>query len=189
MAREPAAPLSRAPARRPGWVRAAPFVVAAPGRAGGGAERTRTAIPAPVAPRAMAPFSSPRHADVPPDPYQHLNHARAVTLLEEARIALFFGRATADGLGGFAAGLLVAGLGVEYRAQVAYRAEPLCVTMTVEAVRAASFTIRYALHDGPAEGDPVAITAETRMATVDLAAARPRRLTAPEREWLGRWAA
>jgi acyl-CoA thioester hydrolase len=123
------------------------------------------------------------------DSYRHLNHARAVTLLEEARIALFFDRASEDGISTFVAGLLVVGLDVDYRRQVAYRSAGLCVTMTVDDVRAASFRIAYALHDGPGEDAPVAITAHTRMATFDLAVQRPRRLTAEEREWLGRWAA
>ena len=122
------------------------------------------------------------------DAYRHLNHARAVTLLEEARIALFFHRAAADGIGSFSSGLLVVALGVDYRRQVAYRAHTLRVTMTVDEVRAATFVIRYALHDGPADDAPVAITAHTRMAPFDLAARRPRRLGADEKAWLGEWA-
>ena len=123
------------------------------------------------------------------DSYRHLNHASAVTLLEEARIALFFDRATQDGIASFGAGLLVVGLDVDYRRQVTYRSAGLCVTMTVDDVKAASFRIAYAMHDGPGEDAPVAITAHTRMATFDLEAQRPRRLSAEEREWLGRWAA
>lgn len=121
------------------------------------------------------------------DAYRHLNHARAVTLLEEARIALFFGQAVADGLPGFAGGLLVAGLSVEYRRQVAYRANSLRVGMRVDQVRAASFVIDYALHDGPGEDAPVAITAQTRMAMFDLDAQRPRRMNESEQAWLGLW--
>jgi acyl-CoA thioester hydrolase len=122
------------------------------------------------------------------DSYLHLNHAKAVTLLEEARVALCFDRASADGVPSFGAGLLVVGLDVAYRRQVAYRSGSLRIAMTVDEVRAASFRIGYALHDGADEDAPVAITAHTRMATVDLAAQRPRRLTDGEREWLGRWA-
>jgi acyl-CoA thioester hydrolase len=123
------------------------------------------------------------------DSYRHLNHARAVTLLEEARIDLFFERATEDGIGSFVSGLLVVGLDVAYKRQVAYRAHALRVAMTVDQVRAASFRIAYALHDGPGEDAPVAITAHTLMAPFDLAAQRPRRLTAGERDWLAKWAA
>jgi acyl-CoA thioester hydrolase len=122
------------------------------------------------------------------DSYRHLNHARAVTLLEEARIDLLFTAAAAEGVDTFAAGLLVAGLGVEYRRQIPYQAHDLRVEMTVRDVRAASFTIEYVMHEGPAESDPVAIEARTRMALFDLAGQRPRRLTAEERAFLLRWA-
>jgi len=121
------------------------------------------------------------------DAYRHLNHARAVTLLEEARIALVFDAATAEGVPGFGAGLLVTGLGVRYRRQIAYRSSPLRVVMWVDQVRAASFRISYEMHEGADEGDPVAISAHTDMATFDLAAQRPRRLLTEEREFLGRW--
>lgn len=122
------------------------------------------------------------------DAYRHLNHARAVTLLEEARIDLLFDRAAADGLHGIATGLLVVELTVSYRRQVTYRPEPLRVVMTVDEVRAAAFRIRYALHAGPDPTDPVAIEATTRMAIYDLAAGRPRRLDPDERAFLARWA-
>lgn len=123
------------------------------------------------------------------DSYRHLNHAVAVTLLEEARVAFCFDRASADGIASFVSGLLVVGLDVAYKAQVRYRSGTLRVAMTVDEVRAASFRIAYALHDGAGDGDRVAITAHTRMATFDLGTQRPRRLTAEERAWLGRWAA
>ena len=121
------------------------------------------------------------------DAYRHVNHARIVTLLEEARVELAFTAAGAEGLGGFATGLLVAGLEVSYRRQIAYRPEPLRVTMDVHDVRAASFTIGYEMHDGPQESDPVAVRAVTRMALYDLVADRVRRLSADERAFLGRW--
>lgn len=123
------------------------------------------------------------------DSYRHLNNARAVTLLEEARVALFFTTAASDGLGAFAGGLLVAGLNVEYKRQVGYRSGHLLgVEMWVDEVRAASFRIHYTLHDGPVDQAPVALTAWTRMATFDLDAQRPRRLGPDERAWLEKWA-
>jgi acyl-CoA thioester hydrolase len=45
------------------------------------------------------------------------------------------------------------------------------------------------MHDGPAEDDPVAVVAWTRMATYDLDAQRPRRLGDDERGFLERWSA
>lgn len=121
------------------------------------------------------------------DSYRHLNHARTVTLLEEARIGLFFDTAAAEGITAFTDGLLVAGLNVDYRRQIPYRSQPLRVVMWVDEVRAASFRISYEMHDGPDEADPVAVVAWTRMATFDLEAQRPRRIGAHERAFLGRW--
>jgi acyl-CoA thioester hydrolase len=123
------------------------------------------------------------------DVYRHVNNARAVTLLEEARVAMVFDAAEAAGVAGFRDGLLVVGLHVDYRRQIPYRADGLRVTMQVDEVRAASFRILYEMHDGPGEADPVAVSAWTRMAAYDLVGAHPRRLTPPERDYLGRWGA
>lgn len=121
------------------------------------------------------------------DAYRHVNHARAVTLLEEARIDLMFDAAAEQGVTGFVSGLLVAGLNVDYRRQIPYGSRPLRVAMWVDELRAASFRISYSLHVGPDDDDPVAITAWTRMALFDLDAGRPRRITADERAFLRRW--
>ena len=120
------------------------------------------------------------------DAYRHVNHARIVTLIEEARVALAFTGAGQEGLSGFASGLLVAGLHVEYKRQLPWRAEPLRVAITVRDLRAASFTLDYVLHDGPGADDPVAVTAWTAMALYDLEGQRVRRLTDDERDYLKR---
>jgi acyl-CoA thioester hydrolase len=120
------------------------------------------------------------------DAYRHVNHARIVTLIEEARVALAFTAAGEEGLAGFSSGLLVAGLHVDYRRQLPWRAEPVRVEITVRDLRAASFTLDYVLRDGPGEGDPAAVTAWTSMALFDLDANRPRRITEDERDFLKR---
>lgn len=120
------------------------------------------------------------------DAYRHVNHARIVTLVEEARVALAFTDAGRDGVPGFASGLLVAGLNVEYRRQLEWQPEPLRVEITVRDLRAASFTLDYVLRDGAGADCPVAVTASTRMALYDLEARRPRRLTDAERDYLKR---
>ncbi|MDN5857914.1 MAG: thioesterase family protein [Pseudonocardia sp.] len=124
------------------------------------------------------------------DDYGHLNNARAVTVLEEARIA-FLWTAKAETAGvSFRGGLLVADLNVEYKRQVSYRAgRQLRVAMSVDEVRAASFRIRYDVHAGPDAIDEVAIRAWTRMAPFDMHAQRPRRLSDTEKHYLGRFAA
>jgi acyl-CoA thioester hydrolase len=52
------------------------------------------------------------------DVYRHVNNARAVTLLEEARVAMVFDAASAEGVDSFLTGLLVVGLHVDYRRQI-----------------------------------------------------------------------
>jgi acyl-CoA thioester hydrolase len=121
------------------------------------------------------------------DSYRHVNHARVVTVLEEARIGLFFGVASQEGLGGFSTGLLVAGLGVDYRRQIPYSSRPVRVSLWVDEVRAASFRVSYVMNEGADPAGAPAVRAWTRMATVDLGTARPRRLSAEERAFLARW--
>ena len=121
------------------------------------------------------------------DGYGHLNNARAVTLLEEARVAFVFDAAAVEGVVSFPRGLLVVGLHVDYRRQVAYRSGGLRVAMEVDELRAASFRICYELHDGPDATDPVAVQAWTRMAPYDLGGGHPRRLAPEERAFLARW--
>lgn len=127
-----------------------------------------------------------RWADL--DAFRHVNHARTVTLLEEARVELVFHRAKAQGGGEWSAGLLVASLQADYKQQIPYHGQAVRVSMWVHQVRAASFLIDYELRTGPKEDDPIAVTAQTRMVPFDLTAGRPRRLTDPEREFLASWA-
>jgi acyl-CoA thioester hydrolase len=127
-----------------------------------------------------------RWADM--DAYRHVNHARTVTLLEEARVGLVFTRAAQDGVGGWSDGLFVAGLQVDYKRQIAYQGQSVLVSMWSGQVRAASFMLYYEVRTGPSVDDPVAVTAQTQMVPFDLSANRPRRLTVAEREFLGRWA-
>lgn len=126
-----------------------------------------------------------RWADL--DAYRHVNHARTVTLLEEARVELVFHRAAERNAGAWSDGLLVASLHVDYKRQITYGGQSVRVSMWVEEVRAASFLLRYELRTGPEPDDPVAALAGTRMVPYDLAAQRPRRLTEAERAFLAEW--
>ena len=121
------------------------------------------------------------------DAYQHVNHARTVTLLEEARVDLVFRLAAEQGAGAWSEGLLVASLRVDYKAQLDYRGQSLLVSIWAHQVRAASFLLDYEVRTGPSETDPVAVTATTQMVPFDLVANRPRRLTQGERDFLARW--
>ncbi len=113
------------------------------------------------------------------DVFGHVNHARTVTLLEDARVAVFF-----EGAGCFVDGILVAELHVDYRRPIPYGGEPVRVELWVESVRAASFEVRYVVRSGPSQDDPVAAHARTKLVPYDLTAARPRRMTDAERTYL-----
>lgn len=120
------------------------------------------------------------------DVFQHINHARMVTLLEEARIPWLF----ADGRPTMALrdGAVIADLHVRYRGQLRHEDSPLDVMMWTEQVRAVDFTIGYEVRPGgaPADSTP-AVVASTQIAAFDLTTQRLRRLTDTEREFLLRW--
>lgn len=120
------------------------------------------------------------------DAFQHVNHARMVTLLEEARIPWLFadGRPTA----GLRDGAVITDLHVRYRGQLRHEDSPLDVVMWTEKVRAVDFTIGYEVRPGGAPVDtPPAIVASTQIAAFDIGTQKLRRLTAAEREFLQRW--
>jgi acyl-CoA thioester hydrolase len=122
------------------------------------------------------------------DAYRHVNHARTVTLLEEARVDLVFRLGAREGVGAWSDGLFVAGLQVDYKRQIAYEGQSVLVSIWTGEVRAASFLLHYEVRTGPSVDDPVAVTAQTLMVPFDLSANRPRRLTGDERLFLARWA-
>lgn len=126
-----------------------------------------------------------RWADL--DAFRHVNHARTVTLLEEARVALVFHRGAERGVGEWSEGLLVASLTVDYKQQIPYRGQAVRVSMWTRDVRAASFLIDYELHTGPGEDDPVAVTATTKMVPFNLVGGHARRLNDAERTFLADW--
>lgn len=127
------------------------------------------------------------------DAFGHVNHAMVVTLLEEARAALFFESAVRSGDAAFDAVLLVAALQVRYRRPIPWNPAGVRIEMTVQELRAASFRVDYRLLlpiDGWGDGDTgwdgarPAVEAETQLVPYDLDTERPRRLTAAEREFL-----
>ncbi|NBH04919.1 thioesterase family protein [Amycolatopsis sp. SID8362] len=124
----------------------------------------------------------PRWTDM--DVYGHINHAKMVTLLEEARIPLLFEGAVEAGLDQLPKGIVVVKLEVAYKAPIVVSGQQLRVDIDLTELRAASFTLAYRVHTGPAGTDPVAVTAETVLAPYDTVALRPRRLSPPESEFL-----
>jgi acyl-CoA thioester hydrolase len=115
------------------------------------------------------------------DVYGHVNNACVVTLLEEARTVLLFGEGAKRGAQTLATGVVVVELTVRYRQPLIYSATPVQVQLWVSELRAASFSLDYAV----AGIDGYAVTARTQLAPYDTAAVRPRRLSPAERAFLG----
>ena len=122
------------------------------------------------------------------DVFQHVNHARMVTLLEEARIPWLFedGRPTAP----LREGCVLADLRVRYRGQLRHEDTPLDFAMWIEQLRAVDFTIGYEVRpNGAAPDSPPAVIASTQIAAFDIQTQRLRRLTETERNYLAEWKA
>ena len=99
----------------------------------------------------------------------HVNHARALALLEDARLAM------GDGGGG----LILARLEVDYLRQLYYRVgERLLVQTAVTRLGTKSFTVRQEL----LQDDQVAIRADCVMVAFDFDADASRPLTDAERQ-------
>nr|WP_093421405.1 thioesterase family protein [Saccharopolyspora flava] len=118
------------------------------------------------------------------DAFGHVNHARTITLLEEARADLLFTEAEKRGVAGMAEGMVVARVVIDYHSPLMYESRSLQVQMSVRDLKAASFVIDYT-----AFAREAVCTAETLMVPYDLSAGRPRRLTTEERDFLSEWRA
>lgn len=120
------------------------------------------------------------------DAYQHINHARMVTLLEEARIPWLM----ADGVptATLRNSAVITDLRVRYRGQLRHDDSPLDVVMWTQQLRAVDFTVGYEVRPhGAAMSTPPSIVASTQIAVFDIATQRLRRLAPAEREYLQRW--
>lgn len=117
------------------------------------------------------------------DVFAHINHARMVTLLEEARIPwLFYDERPTAAL---RRGCLVADLHIKYQGQVRHDEGPIVVTMYTERVRAVDFTVGYEVR--PRTADPTdkpAVVASTQLVSFDVDTQRLRRMTDAERAFL-----
>jgi acyl-CoA thioester hydrolase len=112
-----------------------------------------------------------------PDSLGHVNHARALSLLEDARLAM------ADEAPGDV-GLILARLEVDYLRQLYYRTgERLCVRSVVARFGAKSFTVRQEL----IQDDEVAIRADVVMVLFDFATDTSRVMTDQERQFWSRY--
>lgn len=87
----------------------------------------------------------PRWTDM--DVYGHVNHAKMVTLLEEARIPLLFEGAVSAGLEQLPKGIVVVKLEVGYKAPIVVTGQELRVDIDLAELKAASFTLAYRVHN------------------------------------------
>ena len=117
------------------------------------------------------------------DVFAHVNHARMVTLLEEARIPWLFaeGRPTRD----MRSGCLVADLHVRYQGQIRHEDTPVEVTMFTVAVRAVDFTVGYEVRrrDEDSTVRP-SVVASTQLVSYDVGTQAPRRMSDAEKDYL-----
>lgn len=109
------------------------------------------------------------------DAQAHVNNARFVDYLQEARVNFLDAGDNNHMLGN---GVLVVRHELEYLRPVDFSDDPVRAVMAVDKVGGARFTIGYELFDG----DNVAARAITTLARFDIATGRVRRLTDAERE-------
>ncbi|MBX6751203.1 MAG: acyl-CoA thioesterase [Micromonosporaceae bacterium] len=127
------------------------------------------------------------------DAYGHVNNARFLTLLEEARVALFFLGARKAGLTSFEDGIVIVRHEIDYLRPVTYGTGPdgtprppeVRVELWVEEVRPSRVTVAYELFDA----DTLACRARSVCAPVNPTTMAPRRLTDAERAFLADWTA
>ncbi|AGZ39768.1 hypothetical protein AFR_07395 [Actinoplanes friuliensis DSM 7358] len=113
------------------------------------------------------------------DAYGHVNNARFLTLYEEARVAMFFVGARAQGLTSFEEGIVISRHEIDYLRPVDY-GEAVRIDLWISELRAASFTVSYELFD---EG-VLASRAKSVCVPYNLEKQFPRRLTEAERDFL-----
>ena len=117
------------------------------------------------------------------DAYGHVNNVQFLTYVEEARVEMFQS-VPLSGLHKSESGILVAASDIRYRRPLFHRSEPVPIDVWVTKVGAATFSLGYEVYD--ADGTVYA-TAGSTMVPYDFTSARPRRLTAEEKEWLSRY--
>ncbi len=102
----------------------------------------------------------------------HVNHARALSLLEDARLAM--ARSASDG------GVILARLEVDYLRQLYYRSgEPVRISSWVTKLGTTSVTVRQEL----LQDEQVAIRADVVLVMFDFATDASRPLTEQERAY------
>lgn len=130
-------------------------------------------------------------ADVPVrwsdmDAFGHINHARMVTLMEEARIQWLL--SAGEEYAPLIKSAMIVRVEIGYQAQLRHRDSPIRVGMWITGFRSVDFTIGYEIYAATAAPDArPACVASTQMAVVDIENHRLRRLTDGEKDYLRAW--
>jgi acyl-CoA thioester hydrolase len=117
------------------------------------------------------------------DAYGHVNNVVYLSYLEEARVDMLFTQGAEMGVKALSEGVLVARHEIAYKRPLVYHPRGVDIELWVGEVKAASFEIRYEVHDE----DVIFATAASLLVPYDLAAGRPRRITPEERAFLERY--
>jgi acyl-CoA thioester hydrolase len=125
--------------------------------------------------------TAPFRLDVPirfsdTDMMGHVNHARFLSYLEEARLSML--AAGAPTLMGD--GVILAHLAIDYRRPIMLDAAPVTVLSWVTDIGSSSFGIDYEMQ----HGEELVAGASSRLVAYDYAAGRPRPLSSDERDQL-----
>lgn len=123
-----------------------------------------------------------RWADL--DQLGHVNNARWVDYLQEARVDMMRYHAASKSSAGLAEGVVVVGHRVTYTAPRPFMFEPVTIESWVTQIRAASFTLAYEAYDVVDGERRTYLRASTVLTPFLFGEERPRRLRADEKEAL-----
>ena len=122
------------------------------------------------------------------DAFGHVNNVTFFAYMQEARTGMLFAGEAADHIPDLIKGVVVARHEIDYRRPLEWRPEPIEVDVWTTQIRSSSFTLRYEMRDQLAKPEPVVLAeAVTVLVPFDLEAGRPRRVSASERHFLGRY--
>jgi acyl-CoA thioester hydrolase len=126
-------------------------------------------------------FCPLRWSDV--DIYGVVNNVALVRYLEEARVDLFCRMATGERDSFLGGGSVVVRHEIDYQSQLRHRREPVEIQIWVSRLRAATVTLSYLIKDG----ERIYVSASSLLAPFDYLANVPRRLTAAETAFFGKY--
>ena len=122
------------------------------------------------------------------DAFGHVNNVTFFAYMQEARTGMLFAGEAAEHIPDLIKGVVVARHEIDYRRPLEWRPEPIEVDVWTTEIRSSSFTLRYEMRDQLAKPKPVVVAeAVTVLVPFVLEAGRPRRVSASERHFLGRY--